>query len=55
MITDGDSYTKHTLLEAVIRSKTANSKNYHYYQSVAAMTRCKLVALSSFPRCNTLH
>ena len=27
----------------------------HYYQSVAAMTRCKLVALSSFPRCNTLH
>ena len=27
----------------------------HYYQSAAAMTRCKLVALKFFPRFNTLH
>ena len=50
MITDCDSYTKNTyligLLLLEVRQKIPKiTTDDHYYQSLAAMTRCKLVAL----------
>ena len=52
MITDGDSCTKKyklgLLLLEVRRQIPKITTDDHYYQSVAAMTRCKLVALK-FP------
>ena len=53
-ITDGYSYTKPAyilgLLLLEVRQQIPKiTTDDHYYQSVAAMTRCKLVALKFLP------